>query len=467
MEILNQKKKKTLAGMFGQYIFVFVMGTVLAAVFSGALVLFVFAAPGSCFLPANYAEQTLMSTKEEIQTADFVAEDMIPPGCFYGIFEQDGKFLYGSFDENQQKTAWDQYKKDNIYGKGRDYYFFVEKNSGDICIVKYSIAMRYKNERLNQKLPSPEVFSSWMIAGIFLILTLLNGFFLSRKFARKLKKELSCLSVVTAKISVNDLEFDTEPSAVSEVDEVMASLEKMKLALKESLKKQWDAEQMKNRQLSALAHDIKTPLTVVRGNAELLEESELGEEDRECAAEILKNTAFIENYLDSMRQVLRGKRETENCERISAQDLTEAFKSLAEQLASAGKIPVSFKIPLLTEGGKGIICRKEELLRAWGNLLSNALEHTAQQKGINVTMIEKDEYFVASVRDYGAGFSEKALLHGAEPFFSGDESRHDRTHQGLGLSIAADFLKHQGGFLKYENVENEDGAVVSLWIRGE
>lgn len=464
MEALKNKKK-TLAGIFGQYIFVFIIGTIFAAVISWGVVLLALVAPGNIFLPANYGEQMLINAKEKIQESDPVTEDLIPPGCFYGVYEQNGSFLYGNLNEDQQKIAWDHYERDNIYGKGKSYYFFVKINSGDICIVEYTVAMRYNNEKLNQCLPSPEKLSSWMLAGIFLLLTVLNGVFLARKFARKLKKELACLSAATAKISANDLEFDTGHSTILEVEEVMTSLEKMKLALKESLKHQWDAEQLKNQQLSALAHDIKTPLTVVRGNAELLEEAEIGAEDRECAGEILKNTAFIENYLDSMRQVLRGKKETERCEKICMRDLAEAFKDMAEQLSAAEKKPVVFTIPGFSDEESVIICQKEEMLRAWGNLLSNALEHTVRQKGIHVTMAESGEYFVASVRDYGAGFSEKALLYGAEPFFSGDESRHDRTHQGLGLSIAADFMKRQGGVLKYENVENKEGAVAALWIK--
>ena len=67
------------------------------------------------------------------------------------------------------------------------------------------------------------------------------------------------------------------------------------------------------------------------------------------------------------------------------------------------------------------------------------------------------------MRDYGPGFSQKALFHGKEAFFSGDESRHDRTHQGLGLSIAADFMKRQGGFVEYQNVDKSQGAEVDLY----
>ena len=75
------------------------------------------------------------------------------------------------------------------------------------------------------------------------------------------------------------------------------------------------------------------------------------------------------------------------------------------------------------------------------------------------------KYLVASVRDYGSGFSDQALIYGSEPFFSGDDSRHDRKHQGLGLSIADTFMKKQGGFLKYGNSVEGDGAEVSLWIK--
>ena len=49
----------------------------------------------------------------------------------------------------------------------------------------------------------------------------------------------------------------------------------MRDALRESLEKQWKTEQEKKQQMSALAHDIKTPLTIVRGNAELLSELSL------------------------------------------------------------------------------------------------------------------------------------------------------------------------------------------------
>ena len=179
--------------------------------------------------------------------------------------------------------------------------------------------------------------------GIFITLTVLNGYFLSVKFGEKLKNQLACLTEATARISENDLEFAAETSEIREVDEVMASLEKMKEALKVSLKTQWDTEQLKKQQLSALTHDIKTPLTVVRGNAELLVEAELQEDDRECAEEILKNAGFIADYLDSMRQVLKGQKEQKSWQDVSVEELSGEICDFVRQLAAVRKIPLSFE----------------------------------------------------------------------------------------------------------------------------
>ena len=75
MEI--RKKKISLAGLFGRYIFMFVTGTFFAALISGAVMFFLILIPSGPFLPANYAEQQLINTKETLQEADITEEEMI------------------------------------------------------------------------------------------------------------------------------------------------------------------------------------------------------------------------------------------------------------------------------------------------------------------------------------------------------------------------------------------------------
>lgn len=466
MEIKN-KKKKTLTGIFAGYILSFVMLTIVWAFFCFILMFAVILTSGLGLLPANYGELVLEKNNEAIKESEKVGEELIPSGSQFGIFDQDGTFLYGSFDKKDQETAWQNYQKDNQYARGKGYYHFFQRKNGEICIVKYYIEVRYANEKLNDILPPAEKLTSWLMAGLFTILTVLSGLILSRHFAKRMKKELAGLAQVTEKIACNDLDFEVQSSNIREMEDSMRSLEKMKDALKISLQQQWEAEQSRNRQLSALAHDIKTPLTVIRGNAELLTEGELCSEDLFCVQEILKNARDIEQYLDSMRQVLKGQKNRTEQERVSCSDLAWEFKEAACRLGEVQGIPVFLE----TEEGERegeILCSRMELLRAWKNIVSNGLEHTSPEKGIRIEICEKvleAPYLVVSVRDYGQGFSKEALIHGTEAFFSGDESRHDRKHQGLGLSIAENFMKNQGGFLEYKNVEKECGALVSLWIK--
>ena len=248
---------------------------------------------------------------------------------------------------------------------------------------------------------------------------------------------------------------------------MMSSLSGMKEALKDSLTRQWDAQQQKKEQLAALTHDIKTPLTVIKGNAELLAETDLSAENRECTDAILANVGSMEQYLEHMRQLLYGRDRAEETEVVTCARLKEQFKEAAMQIAAAEKVPVVFQEDSLCGN---VCCKPGPVGRAWKNVVSNAVEHTDRARGIVVRLqmevYEGQEYLTATVRDFGKGFSEQDLIYADQEFYSGDASRHDRTHQGLGLAIAKKFLKEQGGMLCFYN-HAESGAEVVCRIKTE
>lgn len=459
-----RRKRKTLAGLFSKYAALFCINTILLVGIMFGVVLGM--TDLGLILPANYAETQLSKNEELIRKGAEQLESLLPYGCTYGVYSSDGVWMDGSFLKEEQKDAWERYDRANpyhLYAAGnKGYYRFIEMDDGKICIVKYQLIMRYSIPQWNRLLPPPEIF---MLILDFLLF-ILNVVLLSRHFAKKLKVQLQELSVITDKIAANDLEFETKASDLQEVNEVMTSLGRMKDALQDSLQKQWDMEKQKQEQLSALAHDIKTPLTIIRGNAELLEEGNLTEEDRECASYILKNVREIEQYLTTMREVLHGKEQAADQKVLSCSRLEEMLQETAKQLSAAEKIPVSFDMqPLSGE----VLCHEENILRAWNNIVSNGAEHTDRKKGLDISVREGEKegklYLVAAVRDHGPGFSEKDLYHATEEFYSGDTSRHDRSHQGLGLSIAKQFAEAQGGFLEYKNCSEGKGAEVALWVK--
>lgn len=416
--------------------------------------------------PANMQEIILSQNMSKIQQAspDDVAQ-YIPDGATYGIYDKDGKWLGGTMNKDRRSDAWNRYSLREYTPDDEGYYKYMPMENGDVCIVRYLFGMRYTSDTLNRILPPPEHLLVWGM----LLVAVLNLLYLAHRFGRAINRRLETVQQVTEKIAANDLDFEvTQDTGIREINAVMASLGTLRDALKASLTTQWQKEQQKSEQLAALAHDIKTPLTVIRGNAELLQESAEDAFSRGSATYIVESAEDINTYLEKMRAVLSNEALAPCSAVQSVQDFVEILRHAAKQLTQAAQLPLHEQLDV----SEGAVCvHTEEALRAWNNLLSNAATYTDGAEGIacSYTVQENEDgrYLVATVRDYGAGFTAKDLQHADEAFYIGDESRHLRNHQGLGLAIAKAVMCAQGGMLCYANATEGAGATVSLWFKLE
>lgn len=462
MEIKRKKREVTLAWLFTRYTVIFCVNILLIfVILIGVICLFPLS---SLFLPANYAEEQIDERRDAIAEADVVTSDLIPNRCSYGVYDADGWYLYGNFADEEKEPAWKHYGEERSSAGGAFYYQYIRRESGEVCIVKYALHLQFANEKLNDHLPNAEGILIVVVLFLFVLLLLANAVLVSRTFAKVLKKRLQKLERVTKKIADQELDFEIEASDIREINTVMDSFEKMKRALKESLEQQWKLEQQKKEQMAALAHDIKTPLTVIRGHAELLAEETLPDEAGESTAYILSNVQQIEDYLAAMRQVLDGGSLPEQQERFSGEEVKELLFDIARQTAAAQGSFVLFSGEK-TKGG--VICDRQLLIRAFENILSNAFAYGDTEKGIRLSVAENcregEQFLKISVHNFGRGFSKRDLIYADQEFYSGDESRHDSTHQGLGLAIVRKFAAAQGGYLEYRN--EAGGAVVEVYLR--
>ncbi len=462
MEIKRKKREVTLAGLFTRYTVIFCVNILLIFVLLiGVICLFPMS---SLFLPANYAEEQIDEKRDAIAGADVVTSDLIPNRCSYGVYDADGWYLYGNFADEEKEPAWKHYGEEKSSAGGAFYYQYIRRKDGEVCIVKYALHLQFANEKLNDYLPNAEGILIVVVLFLFVLLLLANAVLVSRTFAKVLKKRLQKLERVTKKIADQELDFEIEASDIREINTVMDSFEKMKRALKESLEQQWKLEQQKKEQMAALAHDIKTPLTVIRGHAELLAEETLPDEAGESTAYILSNVQQIEDYLAAMRQVLDGGSLPEQQERFSGEEVKELLFDIARQTAAAQGSFVLFSGEK-TKGG--VICDRQLLIRAFENILSNAFAYGDTEKGIRLSVAENcregEQFLKISVHNFGRGFSKRDLIYADQEFYSGDESRHDSMHQGLGLAIVRKFAAAQGGYLEYRN--EAGGAVVEVYLR--
>lgn len=458
---MEVRKKKRLSRIFITYIIVFCINTLV--LFAFVLILFSsLITDDGLILPANYSETLLEDAAAEIETSGIVTKDLIPDGCEYAVYDKKGEFQYGTLEAEEQTYAWKAYRAERKSALGGGYYkFFERENNEEICVIKYWIAARFHSKMLSWLNPD-------LAAGIlFAFLFLAQAILVSRRFGIDLGKKLKVLENTADKIQKQDLEFSREHSDIAEIEEILSSIFKMRDALSRSLEIQWDNQRKMTEQISALAHDIKTPLTVIKGNAELLSEEDMEEAAKKYPLYIQKNVKVIEDYLAQLSELLEFEERTPVTEIIDCVCLAEKLSKQAKALAaSQGK---SCKVSMQAAEGK-ICCDAGQILRAWNNIVMNGLSYTPEGESICIQtgISQRGKYLYAEVRDRGPGFTEEGLNHAAEKFYQGDKSRHQKDHKGIGLYIASEFARIQGGKVEIENAQEEGyGGKVTLYLRME
>ena len=224
-------------------------------------------------------------------------------------------------------------------------------------IVRYQMVAKFSDPFLREIFPNAE----FLILFIALLLFLTEAVLTARNFGRYLKRRLDTLTEIAAKVGQEDLDFEREYSDIREVDDVLGALFKMKEALQRSLEEQWESRRQKQEQIAALAHDIKTPLTIIRGNAELMQEtvrtSEQGKQTiGRGAAGRQSDVQAAEKIIGqaSDQREISGIREQE--ERFPAGPFLEEARRKAEALGRKKNLAVECSFPgeeFMIRGRKG------------------------------------------------------------------------------------------------------------------
>lgn len=450
---MEMKRKITVQSIFWRFLLWFcVMAGGLLLL---CIVIFLTATTLEIVYPANYSENMLEKNRTEIETAAKVTKDMIPPASYYGVYAEDGTFLYGNLEKSDRKRIWHEYKRGGSGNADKGFLKFFQRKD-EVCIASYDIKVQFVDPKLRKYLPGLPESLLILFAVIFITLSVL----LIRRFSRKMSRELLSLKQVTEKVKLMDLDFEKPKTCIYEIDEVMESLMRMKEALAASLKKQWAMEEQRHQQVRALVHDIKTPLTIIRGNTQLIGEAESEEESRELQGYILKETDRIERYVRLLQEMLISEGEVPFKEekidlKAFAQDFFEAAAMLASAKGLKLEVVKSYQLDY-------IISDRQLLRRAWENILHNAVEFTRKGGTILITMKERGAMLYFQVEDDGPGFTQEDIRYGTNQFYQGDKSRGSGNHYGMGLFIVQSFMNRHGGRLVLENSKNIKGACVRL-----
>jgi signal transduction histidine kinase len=210
-----------------------------------------------------------------------------------------------------------------------------------------------------------------------------------------------------------------------------------------------ELDKLKAEFVSVASHELKTPINVIVGYLELLQENiygELNPKQREICATLGKQaqtlTRLVKRLLDISRfEAGGGKLERRQ---IDLDRFLHAFESSFQVLALQREI--SFRVVRGDDLPAHVLWDEDRINEVLGNLLSNAFKFTDRGGTVELAVEGQDNEVTITVRDSGAGIPPEQLPHIFEKFFqANNQAQSSSRGTGLGLAIAREIVEAHGG----------------------
>ena len=452
---MGMKKPSSLKTAFWRFLFM-----LLGGLFGAVAVPFLLVTVSTTLGLTTYGDYSEIRANELapiLAATPDLSDVQIPMGIEYALLDKNYQLIETTLDEIELEQAM-RYATTGASDQNLQKRYLLVTRENEYVVLQYYIGAQYTNEWMNEHLPSPDILLSVLIAagGIFVCLLL------TTKFAKKLRLQLVPLFEATSEVARQNLDFEVGHSNIKEFEDVLISFSHMKESLKASLEQQWEAEQMQKEQIAALAHDLKTPLTVIQGNADLICETELDKEQRLYVEYISSSSEQMQLYIHTLIDISRAATGYQlHMEDIDLPTYVEQLREQIDALCQTKKIGLQVQIEHLP----AVLSMDKLLLeRAIMNVVNNALDYSPQDSSILILMTGDKGSLQISVTDAGPGFSQEDLLHAEEQFYMADRSRSSNLHFGMGLFITKSIVQQHGGQLILSNSEKTGGAQVTISI---
>jgi signal transduction histidine kinase len=204
--------------------------------------------------------------------------------------------------------------------------------------------------------------------------------------------------------------------------------------------------QDRTKMLAAISHDLRSPITSLRLQVELMK-------DREARGKMLETLEDMQRMTEATLAFARDEASTEESRSV---DLSALIDSLCQDLGDMG-MEVKFESIEKTP----YICRPSGLKRAIRNVIENAVTYGGRAR---VTLQQDDTEFRIDIQDDGPGIPEQDFERVFQPFVRLEESRNKQTGGiGLGMAIARSIVRNHGGDISLANTPG-GGLTVTIHL---
>lgn len=282
-----------------------------------------------------------------------------------------------------------------------------------------------------------------------LVISLIVSLFVSRNISRPIVK------LNDAALELAQGKFDTKFSGKG-----FREIEQLSDTLNYTAKELGRADEFQRELLANVSHDLRTPLTMIGGYAEVMRDIP-GENTPENVQVIIDETkrltAFVNNILDLSK--LQSGFEQVKYETLCLTDMLESIRNRYCHLTKND----GYTIEIQADEDAYVRCDEQKLSQAFYNLMDNAVNHTGADKTVVIRQILADKKVRIEIADSGPGIAPEELPYIWDRYYRAGSNGHKRAvvGSGIGLSIVKSvFELHK---LRY-GVESEVGKGTTFWV---
>jgi signal transduction histidine kinase len=203
-----------------------------------------------------------------------------------------------------------------------------------------------------------------------------------------------------------------------------------------------------------IAHDLKSPITRIRGIAEvtLTHEKSIGEYES-MAANTIEECDRLLDMINTMLMISKTESRVDNLpsEEFDLAGLVREACELFEPTAEDKRVTLRYDVP----NPRPFLGDHRLIQRMFSNLLDNAIKYTPPEGAVSVSLLENDKSeVVITVKDTGIGISQEDLPRVFDRFYRCDQSR-SKPGIGLGLSLARAIARAHGGDITVTSILNQ------------
>lgn len=279
----------------------------------------------------------------------------------------------------------------------------------------------------------------------------------------KLKKPLDALKQGIVHIVDNDLSFSVRYQKQDELGQLCEAFDKMRRELLDNNRRMWALVDERKKINASISHDLRTPITVIKGYSEYLDRNigkDVLTEDgtREIAGYIHQAASRLEDYTNSVHEVQSLEDMSLEYKKIALPDLMKEMQTQLSILSEQhqAKINISEQLPEQT-----VSIAPAAVFRIVENIVSNALRYCQSQIDLNFSYSQP--FFIITVTDDGKGFSAQDRAEAVNHFY---KRKKEKEHFGIGLTICKILTEKHGGTISLDNAP-EGGAKVTVKLKIE